>query len=555
MKTISVFLLAFFIAINDFGATLPSTYIHLNKSTYLAGESIWFSVYLTDAESKKLWQNTEVVYIQLFDKTGKLIEKSAIQSQNGRGWGKVKTPDFLESGIYRLRAFTSHGIQESLITEKWIDILHPQAPAKFNAKFEGKTVENEELFGINVRTDKSDFKKREKVKVHILTKDPSTLSVSVIDLKNMPLDSSQNILYRYKPSQAQVQKVQTHQGGFRLSGLVKETPSMNILKDYDLLLVLKDEVHSKTLLTKTDDKGRFLIENVQIFGEATITYQGINKKGVAFPIKIEFEALEPQVELGAIDYKREAKEYDYKSLASYKLNDGEKINSTINLGEITVKGIKSEPTDPIPSKLYDKPTLMFINDGKNRGFPNVFDMIAGQLGSVRITYTSNGGLMIPIVQVCPLCPEPLYVLDGAALDPSNGKAILMSLNPNDIYRVDLLNYVDASIYGTRAMGGVILFYTKRYANMEQNYKSNIHKIKGYDYKSDFNSPDYSKVTEKVQFDNRQSIYWNPEVVTDEKGYVSVEFYAADLPTNYAIVVEGINENGKVGRGVKRVSVR
>nr|WP_245529093.1 SusC/RagA family TonB-linked outer membrane protein [Aequorivita sublithincola] len=60
--------------------------------------------------------------------------------------------------------------------------------------------------------------------------------------------------------------------------------------------------------------------------------------------------------------------------------------------------------------------------------------------------------------------QPLYVIDGVAfnIDGLNGANPLLTINPNDIERFDILKDVAAtSIYGSRGANGVIIVQTKR----------------------------------------------------------------------------------------------
>ena len=43
---------------------------------------------------------------------------------------------------------------------------------------------------------------------------------------------------------------------------------------------------------------------------------------------------------------------------------------------------------------------------------------------------------------------------------------------------------------------------------------------------------------------RSTLYWNPEIHTDENGVATVFFYTADNPGKFRIVVEGITEMGE-----------
>jgi hypothetical protein len=56
-------------------------------------------------------------------------------------------------------------------------------------------------------------------------------------------------------------------------------------------------------------------------------------------------------------------------------------------------------------------------------------------------------------------------------------------------------------------------------------------------------------------DYRSLLYWNPEVITNEKtGTTTVSFYATDLPGNYRIVAEGVDQRGRPVRCVNFVEV-
>jgi hypothetical protein len=72
----------------------------------------------------------------------------------------------------------------------------------------------------------------------------------------------------------------------------------------------------------------------------------------------------------------------------------------------------------------------------------------------------------------------------------------------------------------------------------------------------FSSPDYSTPENASSVpDYRSTIYWNPSIMTDGKSPTSISFFAADLPTQYRIVIEGVTASGKTVRGEKILSIR
>ena len=55
-------------------------------------------------------------------------------------------------------------------------------------------------------------------------------------------------------------------------------------------------------------------------------------------------------------------------------------------------------------------------------------------------------------------------------------------------------------------------------------------------------------------DARSTIYWDPDIITDKDGKASFEFYNADTKGTYRVVIEGIDDNGNIGRQVYRYKV-
>jgi hypothetical protein len=81
------------------------------------------------------------------------------------------------------------------------------------------------------------------------------------------------------------------------------------------------------------------------------------------------------------------------------------------------------------------------------------------------------------------------------------------------------------------------------------------KITGFSSVNKFSSPDYSIPSDHhSRADYRSTIYWNPNVSTGADNQVQFSFHAADLPTQYRIVIEGITKYGKVVHGEKLVTI-
>lgn len=155
-------------------------------------------------------------------------------------------------------------------------------------------------------------------------------------------------------------------------------------------------------------------------------------------------------------------------------------------------------------------------------------------------------------------PVPMQVIiDGTFVEPE----FLSAINPNDVETIEILKSgANTAIYGMRGGGGVLIVNTKR-GEYNRNYRNYAPGITGYYprgyYKGrEFYSPNYAdpSINTKIA-DLRTTIYWNPNVVSDSTGKVSVEFYNADGTGNYKAIVEGINIDGTIGRQIFRYKVK
>jgi hypothetical protein len=80
--------------------------------------------------------------------------------------------------------------------------------------------------------------------------------------------------------------------------------------------------------------------------------------------------------------------------------------------------------------------------------------------------------------------------------------------------------------------------------------------KGYNRARMFYSPRYDNNNSLPQnTDLRSTIYWNPNIVTDKNGSASLDYYNADGKGTYLAVIEGIDNDGNIGRTVLRYQVK
>ncbi len=137
---------------------------------------------------------------------------------------------------------------------------------------------------------------------------------------------------------------------------------------------------------------------------------------------------------------------------------------------------------------------------------------------------------------------------------------LDEINPFDIYSVEILTSISyLSVYGSNAPGGAIIITLKHGADPVDVTKIAVdglitYKFKGFYKAREFYSPKYNSPSTARVPDDRKTIYWNPDVITDKDGKASIEFFNAGSPGTYRVVVEGIDGDGNLGRQVFRYKV-
>ncbi|WP_255075714.1 hypothetical protein [Lacihabitans sp. CCS-44] len=81
-------------------------FVHTDKDSYAAGDTIWLKAYVFEATSHHLSQKSQVVYLLLQNKLNKIIKEAKVVVQNGHANSQLILPKNLVAGQYELTAYT-----------------------------------------------------------------------------------------------------------------------------------------------------------------------------------------------------------------------------------------------------------------------------------------------------------------------------------------------------------------------------------------------------------------------------------------------------------------
>jgi len=138
---------------------------------------------------------------------------------------------------------------------------------------------------------------------------------------------------------------------------------------------------------------------------------------------------------------------------------------------------------------------------------------------------------------------------------------LSIINLSEVEMIDVLkDPAETALFGNEGQNGVICIYLKRggrNAPRELGSHQKLITFMGYTPPVEFYQPKYfiSSVKESTKPDLRSTIYWKPNLITDENGQAQIRFYTADLAGTYTLILEGISSEGEILRHVQKIELR
>ncbi len=347
-----------------------------------------------------------------------------------------------------------------------------------------------------------------------------------------------------------------------ISGTVKDKRDGKPVKAE--VVVIELENRKRILKVSTTELGRFRFENadasshIQVLARSSeidisdiyIEIDYLNElAGTGLGSSISGESLMPEivkVKTGEISKKRSVTSYVTETVEMGKGPDMILDEDVKSLDEIVVIGygtqrkadLTGSVTKVTASNIQTLPGM--VNQalqGRVAGLNVINDQ--GQPGvSPQVTIRGTNALSVN---------EPLYVVDGVVYDPSlsDSKSILHNIPVSNIASISVLKDASAtSIYGCRAANGVILITTSAnngyYKQLKKSFKPRYsgllispRRLSGI---KEFYYPVYKEnETPKERTDFRSTIYWNPNISTNNAGSAEVEFYTSDEITTFRAV--------------------
>ncbi len=127
------------------------------------------------------------------------------------------------------------------------------------------------------------------------------------------------------------------------------------------------------------------------------------------------------------------------------------------------------------------------------------------------------------------------------------KSVYVSVSPGPVHVYESMRYYgrDAFLYRQELQppGATVYIYTLPYYNAASKKGRRRTYFQGFDVPTKFKTEDYN-ILPPMPDDYRRTIWWQPEVVADENGDATVEFYNNSRCTDMYISAEGVTPDGR-----------
>jgi len=244
-------------------------------------------------------------------------------------------------------------------------------------------------------------------------------------------------------------------------------------------------------------------------------------------------------------------QYADKAEQKYVFENGMRM---INLPEVKITA-QQRPLKK--SHLYENPTHTITGDFISK-FPapnilyhlNTVPGVIVNFNSKRVLFPRNAGFD----------RSPCLIVDGALWAYAEELPEMINMiSPSDIAQIDILEGPAALVFGSKAIGGAIVIFTKTDEDYKfDEYTGHIKHITplGYQQPVEFYIPKYDTPEKRnvKDPDLRTTIHWQPIVQTNDQGEASFEFYTADEATSYTVIIEGLADDGSIIRNITILSI-
>ena len=559
MKKYFLYILLNSITLHLFGKVVDTdlrerVYVQTDKNLYLAGESVLMKFLTTDHEQIPL-VFSKVAYAELVADSLALLQIK-VEMTNGTGAGLMQLPADLNTGYYRLIAYTQFMRNEGadVFFEKNIAVLNT-----FQSGYYPTEVDEFFLHDAQLSFEENDssslslyhgttYARRERGELLItgLPENIYTLSVSIVGKEIIPVTESNVSLFnktKNKKSTEFTDDFAPEYEGHIITGAIINNQTERV-EINDSLLSPNDPLLLPALSFPGEGIRFFAGQKSETGDVRFFTLGSSGTKEIAVSVYLADEKYRIEVKSPYIS------QFVYRQMPTLHID-------SVYYGQLLARSVAlqvfhyfsddpSENTNISEAYLKMKPTFSYLLEDYTQ-FRTMQEVFVEIIAGVRFNrqgikrgiqvFTKSGSDYI-------YGTTPLVFLDGVPV-----------LEHDAIFNYDPLSVEKINVYyGPYTLGGYmfdgileLITYRGLYQNLNLNRATQVLSYEGPQSSFIFNSPDYSDENNRGSRmpDRRHTLLWNPDVKTDGKNPIRVHFDTSDLIGEFQTVVEGITKDGKI----------
>lgn len=540
--------------------TVERIYLNTDKECYVAGESVWISLFCFDtgSENTKLSTISSIAYIELQSSTG-LVAKTKVAIISGRGSGRVELPASTPTGNYRLIAYTANMRNESDLHyfDKVLTVYNTLTNERDKSCITDENDTSSVSAPVFVTSDTrpvlmevpktvlldmpgNQFRQNNDVTFKLSNKyeSPMSLSVSIVNeddlstYKNLPMYNYIESGFSKNDANFGVKVIPEYEGEI-VKGRVVTVSGGNRIdniagKNIFLSVVGGDsEIYTSVI----DSAGRFAFYTTNIYGNADLIAEIPQlDTNSTFNIELDDNFLYPSVKNIPKLVLRRSYEKDLlkRSLAM-------QLNKRYGVDTIFAK------SDPMHNPLLSGRCKTYMLDNYTR-FPVMEEVMIEFIPELRFKKIDKKSYLQVrwennFRDLTFSTDNTLTVIDGVPVFDHN---VVLRYDPLKVKSINI--YEGVYYMGNAEFTGIVVFktYKEDFPNfvLPKNAKMLAFNGVGQPCRLTGNTagdmlPDY-----------RTTIFWDPDVRITSKGDAQLKFHTPDYPGRFVMTIEGIDASGK-----------
>ena len=544
-----------------------SIYVHFIASLFLAGENLYYKVYCLDSETNKLSTLSKIAYVELVGENQEVIFKHKVTLKSGGGYGDFIIPVTVNSGNYKLVAYTqwmkNNGIdtffksdisiinpfqsnQEAILTGK--DINQPNnvdGLLDLNSDKEALNTINSPF--LEIEANQNTFQKRAKATLTLKGKGNENVSGNY-SISVRKLDALDRLVSKATSSNAYVSQISNKRNqslrnlnylpelrGELITGkLLRVSDNKPVPNEQVAISIQQNDFILK--VSVTDQNGIFYFNISEDYNKETAVLQVLGKDNKDFKI-----ILDDLVSVGydKLDFGTFKISSNYKSILEERSVYNQIENAYFDLKLNTIKQI-----DTIQPFFEDYFATFYLDDYTR--FKKIQETFVEVVKDAYIKRDSNQKFNFYVTSLDPYeqLEEPAGVIvDGIILQDFDE---LLAYDSRRIKRISIARIETNFRLGPKVFGGLVVIETIDGKFLEELTNDNLTSVTLF--KPQPKKTYYKKVYTSDNLlnripDYRNQLLWKPNVYMKNKEIV-FNFFTSDNAGEYEICIEGFTENGK-----------